>query len=151
MQGCLFPEEKAKTLHGGEWSVGKRKGKRPLAFRRPMHFVLRSSLAGGPTSFLKKKNKDFIVSVLKTESRRSGVRIYEPSINSNHLHLATLGQSRTGYQRFLRVISAKIAQFITGAQKTTPLLSKFWDFYSFFPPLRVGKGFRVFKKIHSTK
>ena len=47
-------------VHGGEYSVGKRKIIRPVSTKKPMHLTLRSSFAIGRYSFRVKKNRDFI-------------------------------------------------------------------------------------------
>ena len=142
-QGILFLDEKMATIHGGESRVGKRKVRRPIALKRPMRFVFKASHLGSSSSFLLKRNKEFISSLLKKESRLSGLRIYYQSINSNHIHLAIYGKSRFGYQRFLRVVSSKIAQFITRAQKTKPLSEKFWDNVPFSRIVEWGLSFRT--------
>ena len=142
-QGVLFSDEKMTLIHGGESRAGKRKVRRPIALKRPMHFVFKSSQLASSSSFLLKRNREFISNLLKKEARLSGIRIYHQSINSNHIHLATYGKSRFGYQRFLRVVSSKIAQFITRAQKTKPLSEKFWDNVPFSRIVEWGLSFKT--------
>lgn len=55
-QLVLSRDLKARVAHGGELSVGVRKNARPIVTRRPMHLVMRSTLAVGPRSFLVARN-----------------------------------------------------------------------------------------------
>ncbi len=131
IQPSLFPQMRKSSLHGGDLSLGKRKVRRPIAVKAPMHLTLNSSVAGGPRSFVLPKYRNFIISILKEQSKKCGVNIYEQSINSNHLHLAVLAKSRRGLQKFFCAISGRIAQLVTGSKRGKPLLEKFWDHIPF--------------------
>src|SRR6266851_4484316 len=116
-QLLLSDELKAKIEHGGDLSTGKRKGRRPFSSTKPFHIVLRSSLAEGELSFRKASHFRFIKDLIKSLSKRFGVKIYSYSINSNHVHMVAKGESRNGFHNFFRTFAGLVARKITGAQR----------------------------------
>ena len=135
---------KYSPVHGGEHSVGKRKKSRPLNTRKPIHLTLRSSYAVGKHSFRTKRNEAFISKLIKELSRKWGIRIYKHSINSNHLHFSLKALTRRGFQNFLRVLSAQVATFVTGAKKGKPFGKRFFDLPAF---TRIGEWGKAFKTL----
>ena len=73
--------------HGGSLLLGKRKARRPIALRRPMHLVLRATRAKGKWSLLSKEHVRFIDRLLSEVTRAHGVVVYEKANAGNHLHL----------------------------------------------------------------
>ena len=96
VQYSLFPNEKPELEFGGSLNSGKRKGRRPIALKRPMHLTLRSSY-----SSLGHFRKG-IIEIIKEEALKWGVNVYRLSVNSNHLHMALRTKSRWGFQSFLK-------------------------------------------------
>jgi REP element-mobilizing transposase RayT len=94
---------------GGRLLHGKRKGRRPLSTKEPIHLVLRSSWAMGQNSFLRPQNKRPIESLIASLSRKYGVTLYQRAIASNHLHLLVRIECRKSYVAFIKVLSSKIA------------------------------------------
>ena len=129
-QPSLFPEEKRFTEHGGEIRKGKRKTRRPIATKAPMHLVLKSTRAKGPLSLLQKKTARFLVSLLSILSAKYDVRIYSQANSGNHLHLVVCAKTRLGLQYFLKVLTSKIALEVTGAIKGRAF-GKFWDYTAY--------------------
>src|SRR5262249_43544587 len=115
-----------RTEHGGGLYQGKRKEARPLATKRPMHVVLRSSRAKGLWSFLHSRNRAAVENLVRKTALRFGVKLQQMANSGNHLHLIVQGQSRDGLQSFLRTFPALLARGITGAKKGSPQ-GKFWD------------------------
>src|SRR5689334_21964800 len=97
-QISLFaPAERAtlfRTEHGGSVRLGRRKGARPVATRRPMHLVLRSSRARGPWSLRGPRTDGRIRETMRALARRYGVRVYEFANAKNHLHLLIRARRR---------------------------------------------------------
>ncbi len=133
-------------MHGGEYSVGKRKKSRPLNTRKPIHLTLRSSYAVGKNSFRTKKNEAFISKLITSLSRMWGIRIYQYSIHGNHLHLSLKALTRQGFQNFLRVLSAQVATFATGAKRGKPFGKRFFDLPAFTRIGEWGKPFKILIK-----
>ncbi len=134
---------KYSPVHGGEYSVGKRKKARPLNTRKPIHLTLRSSFAAGKYSFRTKKNEAFISKLITSLSRKWGIRLYKHSINSNHLHFSLKALTRRGFQNFLRVLSAQVATFVFGAKKGNPFGKRFFDLPAFTRIAEWGKPFKT--------
>ena len=132
-------------LHGGEYAIGKRKEARPISTKKPIHLTLRSSYAVGVYSFRTKRNREFISALVRSLSRKWGIRIYEFSINSNHLHFALRTLTRKGFQNFLRTLGSQIATFVTGARKGKPFGKRFFDLPAFTRIAEWGKAFERLK------
>lgn len=95
---------------------GKRKSRRPLTSKDAIHFVLRSPWAMGRDSFLAKRNKRDIEYFIARFAKKFGVRIYQQSINSNHIHLLLRITNRALYRAFIKAVSGKIAHHVMGYQ-----------------------------------
>jgi hypothetical protein len=115
-----------RTEHGGSLHQGKRKEARPLATKRPMHLVFRSSRARGAWSFLHPKNHHVVKKLASDTSRSFDVKIRQIANSGTHLHLIVQGKRREGLQKFLITFPALLSRKITGAKKGSPK-GKFWD------------------------
>ena len=90
--------------------MGKRRSRRPLSTKEPLHLTLRSERAQGGRCLL--RHRPLIEGTIQKASRRFCVRVYEQAICSNHLHLLVYGKSRQDLQNFFRVLAGHIAQAI---------------------------------------
>ena len=106
----------SKTFFGGKLLYKKRKSKRPLAYKRALHVVLRSSWAGGPYSFLRPKNRVFIEKLLVQTAVRFRVKLYRKAIAGNHLHLIILCSDKDSYHGFISVVSGRLASHVMNYQ-----------------------------------
>ena len=86
------------------------------------HLVLRARL---PVLRLR-KNKALISQLLFEVSERFQVKIYNNSLNSNHIHLLVKARTQKGLHDFLRVLTGQIAQRITGAVRGKKNKYGFW-------------------------
>ena len=134
-----------RTAHGGELSIGRRKDRRPLCSKRPVHIVMRSSLAVGRHSLLYPKNADFIRRLVPKYAKRFHVKVYHFANVSNHLHFAVRVKDRRSFQYFLRVISGMIARKVTGAKKGKPFGRRFWDLLAWTRIIEWGKAYAIVK------
>jgi REP element-mobilizing transposase RayT len=150
---------------GGQILYGKRKGRRPLSTSEPIHFVLRSSWAMGPHSFLRPHNKGHIDALITSLAKKYGLTIYQRAIASNHLHLLTRIKDRKSYVAFIRVLSSKVALLVMKTKsfklflkslqnprgdgaKTTEIQGKGQKFWQFRPFCRIvfwGRDFKTCK------
>lgn len=140
-----IPGLRQSNAFGGVAAKGKRKERRPVATKRSMHLVLKSSLAVGKFSLHQKGNSQFISELVARLSKKWCVRVYEFSNNGNHLHLLIQPASRQGLQSFMRTLSALVARHVTGARKGKALLKKFWDAIPFTRIVEWGKAFFLTK------
>lgn len=86
------------------------------------HIVLRARL---PVLRLK-KNKTIVSELLFEVSQKFKVKIYNNSLNSNHIHLSVKAQTQKDLHDFLRVLTGQIAQRITGAVRGRKNKICFW-------------------------
>lgn len=101
---------KSRTQHGGSLLLGRRRSRRPLATKTPLHVVMRSDFAYEKRSLT--KNKARILRILDRSARRFRIRVYEKAIVSNHIHLVIRGRRRIDIQNFFRVFAGHTAQEI---------------------------------------
>ncbi len=136
---------KTPLFHGGEHSIGKRKTRRPIHTKKPMHLTMRSASAKGKSSLGLPRHRNFIERKVREYASRWGIRIYTFSNNSNHLHMVIRTTTRAGFQNFLRTLSAQVATFVTGAKKGAALGKRFWDLLAFTRVAEWGRAYAVAK------
>ena len=90
--------------------------------QRAEHVVLRTRF-----SVLRlKKNKPLISGLLFEGAEKFQVKIYNNSLNSNHIHLLLKAPSQKNLHDFLRFLAGQIAQRITGAVRGKKNRFSFW-------------------------
>lgn len=109
-QFSFIHKAKSKTAHGGSLAIGKRRAARPLKIKQSHHVTLKSLHAVGPRSLF--RYKKLILGLIKKNSVRFHVKIYESAIQGNHIHLLVKAQTREGLQNFFRVLAGHSAQTI---------------------------------------
>lgn len=129
--------------HGGDLNKKKRKGRRPLDPKRPLHVVMRSSKARKRLSLLRYHH--MIDKILRNNAEQFRVSIYSWANSGNHLHILIRGKTRGEIQNFLRTVPALIARLVTGAKKGRPFKERFWDQLVFTRVLNSWK--REFKSV----
>jgi hypothetical protein len=126
--------------HGGTTREGKRKIARPLDPKRPIHVSLKSTQARGELSLLHPKNSKRIQNESTRLATRYGIRIYQYANAGNHLHFLISGKTRPAIQRFMKTLSSRIAQLVTGAKKGKAF-GRFWDSTFFSRVVSWGRDF----------
>lgn len=86
------------------------------------HLVLRARL---PVLRIK-RNKAIISSLLFEASQKFKIKIYNNSLNSNHIHLLVKAKTQKDLHDFLRVLAGQIAQRITRAVRGKKNKFGFW-------------------------
>ncbi len=144
-----------KIEHGGSLAVGRRRKTRPLNIKQSHHVTMKSYLAVGSRSLF--RHKKMILKLIKKNSLHFQVKVYEYSINGNHLHLLVKAQSRNGLQNFFRVVAGHTAQKILqehplkpvagGAPETKPGCRKnqrqFWSYLLYSRIVSWGSELRI--------
>lgn len=93
---------------GGALSVrGKRKTRRPLDVKKPIHLVLRADTSKSG-SFLKRKNS--IDLLICKYAKKFQIKVYRSAIVSNHLHFVIKFSHRFNYQCFIRALTGALAK-----------------------------------------
>jgi len=126
-------------VHGGAASKGRAKVARPIATKRPMHVILRSTRAVKEWSFLRHQAE--VERIMRDVADRFGVKLYRAANVGNHLHLLVQVKRRDHFQNFLRVLAQKIMFLVTRARKGSPA-GKFWDALAFSRVVEWGKDWR---------
>ena len=119
---------KSQPSFGGELNHKKRKSRRPLDSKKPLHIVLRA--VGNKPFFL--HQDPLINKIIEKWAARFAVKIYESSVNANHLHLVIGFNHRNLYQYFVSALSGQIAQ----------LLKMKWEFRPFTRIIEWGRDFK---------
>ena len=141
-QLTFFGDSARVNYFGGK--TKKRKTKRPIAVKRPMHVVLRAEKAKGALSLLAPKHSAMVKETVGRLSGRYRVRIFEWVNVGNHIHLLVQAQTREGFSNFLRRLAAEIALKVTQARKGKPF-GKFWNDLVFTRVLFWGRAFEILK------
>jgi REP element-mobilizing transposase RayT len=135
-----FAIDPSRTEHGGSLANGRRKTARPIATKRPMHIVMRSSKARGKLSLLSPGHAANVSQLIKQTAAKFHIRVYRFANSGNHLHLLISGSRRKDLQDFLRTAAALIARSMTGATKGKPF-GRFWDLLAYSRVVEWGKAF----------
>jgi hypothetical protein len=130
----------SRKTHGGIYSTGKRKSKRPFDSKKPIHLVVRSSRAVGSRSFWHPNNKSKVDSIVHKFAAQNGIKIFDYSNNGNHLHISLKAPDRRAFQKYLRTAAGLIPRLITKAKKGEPR-GKFWDALAFTRVADWGRSF----------
>ena len=149
---------KLKKQHGGSLAVGRRRSRRPLNLKQSHHITLKSHHAIGSRSLF--RHKKLILSLIKKHSFKFKIKVYEYSVQGNHLHLLVKAQSREGLQNFFRVLAGHTAQRILEEYPFKPLaggapkkavgctknLRKFWSYLVYSRIVSWGREFKTVTK-----
>jgi len=128
---------------GGSLLKGNPREARPLVTKRPMHPVLRSTLATGDKSFLNPSRARKIKWLVHRIGKQVGVKVYRYANSGNHLHLVILARSRPAFIKYVKSISGLIARLTMGTERGSPLGRKFWDARPFTKIIEWGREFRA--------
>lgn len=98
----------APTLEcGGSFALNRRKSKRIIALKRPLHLVLKADIKFSGSLL---KNKTKISHEIEKWSSRFGIKLYNQSINSDHIHLNVKLSSLENYKKFIKSLTGRLAQ-----------------------------------------
>src|SRR3989338_8692019 len=134
-----FFNERLRLDFGGSSLKGNAKKARPLDRKKPIHLVMRSSIAKGEKSFL--RNGKRVRGIVRRQAKRFGVRIYEFAVVGNHFHLLVRITTPQTFKGFLRAVSGLIARAILGAERGAKKGIKFWDARPFTRIVEWGRGY----------
>lgn len=103
-QASLFPGQH-KNFHGGELVKGKRKTLRPLARRRPIHFILKSRRRD-----LHFRHRQLLEQELFRLATKFHLRLYGVSVSHDHIHFVARIPGRREYVAFIRSFTGIMAR-----------------------------------------
>lgn len=102
-QLSLIPRKRQEIEFGGDLSKGKRKSKRPISTKKPMHLILKSSNARGKFA-LAPSNRQMEALIYKM-GRRFGLKMYSVAMNWSHAHFVIRVWDRKSYKKFIRALT----------------------------------------------
>lgn len=127
MQQLSLFKTNSHLFHGGALAK-KRKTRRPLCSKRPLHIVLKS----------KQRNlyshKVFLNKRIEVHAIKSGIKIYSLAINSDHIHFVVKIPNRDSYKRFIRALTGDLGR---------ALGKGLWALIPFTRVLQWGRDFRA--------
>ena len=101
-QLSLFQTEPLR-FHGGSLISGRRKTRRPLARKKPIHFVLKSGRVLLPWSQVIEKE-------IGRLGNKFGLRLYRVAIAQDHVHFVARIPGRAEYTAFIRSVTGTLAR-----------------------------------------
>ena len=125
-----------KKEFGGSLLQGKRKSKRPLSTKHPLHLVLKSCLKG----VFNPGNKS-LKELIRSQCHQFGIKIYDLALNWSHIHLVIKIQDRKDYLKLIRSLTSILAGRIRRAKKD--LINE--DIFTLRPFTRILTWGRDFK------
>ncbi len=123
-----------KKEFGGSLLERKRKSKRSLSTKNPLHLVLKSS----HQSFFNPGNLS-LEKLIRSQARKFGIRIYDIALNWSHIHFILRVKSRDDYNKFIRSLTGILAMRIRLAK---PQLKVIFDLRPFTRILFWGRDFK---------
>ncbi len=123
-----------KKEFGGALLEGKRKTKRPLSTKHPLHLVLKSSCSGvfAPGNISLEK-------LIRSQAKKFGLKIYDLALNWSHIHFILKIESRKDYNKFVRSLTAILAKRI---RKFKPHLEVIFELRPFTRIMSWGRDFK---------
>lgn len=97
-------------MFGGSLLVGKRKSKRTLATKKPMHLILKGDISfSGPLTL----KSSWINKEVKRLAKKFSIQIYGVlGVEIDHIHFAIKASTVENYKRFIKAITGRIAQVL---------------------------------------
>lgn len=121
-----------RKTHGGSLSKGKRKTRRPLDRKNPIHLVLKST-----NSYTLLRRQSQVHEIIKGIGAKFGIKMHSSAIQYDHIHLHFSFQNRKVYVRWIRALTGILAQKIKGLK------------FKFLPYTRVvASGGRDFTQVN---
>jgi REP element-mobilizing transposase RayT len=100
-----------KKEFGGSLLIGKRKTARPLAVKKPMHLILKTTKLSpfNPTNYKLEK-------IIKQYASRYKITVYDYSLNWSHIHITMKLPNRAAYFAFIKTVTAALISFLSKAR-----------------------------------
>lgn len=123
-----------KKEFGGSLLEGKRKTRRPLSKKHPIHLVLKSTHKG----IFNPGNRS-MEKLIHSQAQKFGFKIYDLALNWSHIHLLFKLSDRNDYIKFVRSLTAILAMKLRQAK---PHLEKIFNLRPFTRILSWGRDFK---------
>ena len=138
---------------GGALLKGNPRSARPLSTKRPLHLVMRSSMAVGKRSLLQPDRAGRVEKMVHRLGKHQGVKILRFANGGNHLHLLVRPRSRKAFHSFVRALSGVAARLSLERERGKAATKKsknsyrspedFWDARPFTRIIDWGHGYNI--------
>ena len=93
-----------KKQFGGSLLLGKRKSKRPLSVKKPIHLILKSE----GQRFFNPANRS-LRRLIQFQAKKFNIKLYDFAQNWTHIHLLIKLKDREDYIKFIRALTSILA------------------------------------------
>ena len=119
---------------GGSLLLGKRKSKRPLSTKHPIHLVLKSV----EKNLFNPGNRS-LENLIRNEASRFGIKVYDLALNWSHIHILFRLKNKTDYVKFIRSLTAILSIRI---RKAKPTIKTIFNLRPFTRIISWGRDFK---------
>ncbi len=137
-QSFSFFQKKLPKTFGGQLLEGKRKSKRPLSVKSPLHLVIKSEKAKGNMSFM--NHQTAIARAISAASKKWNITICDKAVNFSHIHFVIRIKSESDYRAWIRELTSEIVRLISA--KAGVKLNQFFTLRPWTRILHWGRDFK---------
>lgn len=125
-----------KKEFGGSLILGKRKSRRPLSTKHPIHLVLKST---GSSHFNPGNRR--IDKLIRDQAKKYGIKVYDIALSWSHIHMLLKLPSRMAYLSFIRTVTALLVRLVSK--------KKIFDLRPYTKVLSWGRQFKKVVEYHT--
>ena len=103
-----FLETPSREL-GGSLLKGKRKSKRTLTTKKPIHLILKGDVSQSGSLVAK---RSWIDKEIERLSEKFNIKVYDHGTCRNHIHFTIKISTTENYKKFIRALSGRLAQVL---------------------------------------
>ena len=123
-----------KKEFGGTLLEGKRKTRRPISTKHPLHVILKSLVRG-----VFKPHNTSLDHLIRSQAKKFNIDIYDLALNWNHIHMVLRVYNRKNYVRFIRSLTSILAEKIRAVR---PDLEEIFTLRPFSRVVSWGRDFK---------
>ena len=123
-----------KKEFGGSLLLGKRKTRRPLSTKKPLHLILKANQKG-----LFNPGNRLLENLIRSQSAKFNIQVFDFALNWSHIHLLIRIRDRADYIKFIRSLTSILASKI---RQSKPDLTKIFTLRPFTRVIEWGKDFK---------
>ena len=123
-----------KKEFGGSLLLGKRKMRRPLSTKKPLHLILKSSHTG----VFNPGNRS-LEKLIRSQAEKFQIQIYDLALNWSHVHILIRIRDRADYVKFIRALTSIISFKL---RKFKPALKEIFTLRPFTRVIEWGRDFK---------
>lgn len=123
-----------------EYTTNKRE--RPFAENHTLHVTMRSEIAHGDLSLRSSRNYPIVCEYIRRMAARFDIRVLHFAVESTHLHLVILAQTRAHLSGFLSALAGAIARAVKRSSSRELAEIPFWSARPYSRILSWGRELR---------